>query len=78
MIPQYTLAYFQYQPKILSLHISTQLSELQITFHLQLFWLQTLAVMNSKSCQRVCTGFCSLPSEVAELFDWNLGRQLFL
>ena len=46
-----------------------------IAFHLRLFWLQTLVVIDSESCQRSFSSFCAPPSEVAVLFRWNLSRR---
>ena len=42
-----------------------------------LFWLQTLVAVNSESCQRLFPSFCSLPYDVAVLFNWNLSRGPF-
>ena len=49
-----------------------------IEFHLRPLWLQTLVAIDSESCQRSFPSFWAPPSEVAELFDWNLSRRLFL
>ena len=49
-----------------------------IAFHLRQIWLQTLAEIDSESCQRSFQSFCAPPSEVAVLFDSNLSRRPFL
>ena len=60
---------------VLSTLVTTWLSN--ITFHLQLIWLQTLVAIDSESC---LTPFpsCALPSEVAVLLYLNLSRCPFL
>ena len=56
--------------------LSSQFS-LYMAFHLQPIWLKTLVAINLASCQRLFPTFCSQPSEVAVLFDWNLSRHPF-
>ena len=61
------------------MQVSKRLSN--IAFYLQPILLQTLAAINSGSCQRISRdrfqAFCVLSSEVTVLFDWNLNA-LFL
>ena len=42
------------------------------------FWLQTLVVIDSKSCQTSFPSFCAQSSEVAVLFYWNMSRRPYL
>ena len=44
-----------------------------IACHLLLFWLQTLAVINSESCQTLFPSFGVQSSEFTVLIDWNYG-----
>ena len=60
----------------LSTLVTTWLSN--IAFHLQPFWLQTLAEIDSESCQRLFQSFWAPPSEVAALFYSNLSRRPLL
>ena len=59
-----------------SLHQYTWLSN--IAFHLRPIWLQTLVAIYSESCLTSFPSFCTLPSEVAVLFNSNLSRRPFL
>ena len=61
---------------VLSTLVTTWLSN--IAFHLRPIWLQTLAEIDSESCQRSFQSFCAQPSEVAVLLDLNLSRRPFL
>ena len=49
-----------------------------IAFHLQPIWLETLVAIDAASCLTSFLSFCSLPSEVAVLFNSNLSRCPFL
>ena len=61
---------------VLSTLVTTWLSN--IAFHLQKIWLQTLVAVDTASCHTSFPSFCTLPSEVAVLFDKNLSRRPFL
>ena len=61
---------------VLSMLVTAWLSN--IAFHLGPIWLQTLVVIDSELCLTSFPSFCSPPSEVAALFDWNLSRRPFL
>ena len=63
---------------VLSTLDTTWLSNITVTFHLLPIWLQTLVAINSESRLTLFPSFCSLPSEVAELFNLNLNRRPFL
>ena len=45
-----------------------------IAFHLRQVWLQALVAIDSNSRQRSFPSFCTQPSEMALLFNWNLSR----
>ena len=61
---------------VLSTLVTTWLSN--ISFHLLQIWLETLVAINSESRLTSFPSLCSLPSEVAVLFNSNLRRLPFL
>ena len=62
-----------------SFKLSLLLSNIAFQDYLLLIWLlQTFVAIDTESCERLFPNFCTLPSEVAVLFNWNLSRLSFL